>query len=178
ELHALPHALAVGADLLVGGVHEIDRNQRTTCGLASRLLVEAVEADERGDPFEPGHPVVKRVLFWTEPDLKIQVRVLPNRFPQHLDRAFARFQLPGNELQERRLAGAIRAEKAGDSRRNLDAHVIEADDLTVPLRHVFGLDNRPAHVTTSTPRTRRSRREMESAMSPRIMMSDTGHGVA
>ena len=60
----------------------------------------------------------------------------------------------------------------------LDADVVQADDLPVPLRHVLGGDDGLAHVTTSTPRTRRSSTEIDNATRPRMTMSETGHGVA
>ena len=59
----------------------------------------------------------------------------------------------------------------------LDGDVVQADDLPVPLRDVLGGDDRRAHVTTSTPRTRRSSTEIDSAISPRITMSETCQGV-
>ena len=74
--------------------------------------------------------------------------------------ALARLQLTGDQLHERRLAGAVRAEQAGDAGRHGHRDVVQADHLAVPLRQVIGDDHdrrrRSAHATTSTPRTRRS----------------------
>ena len=61
--------------------------------------------------------------------------------------------------------------------RHFDADVVQADDLPVPLRDVVGRDNWWHHVTTSTPRTRRSSTEIDSTMRPRITVSETCHGV-
>ena len=44
HLHALAHPFAVGADLLVGRIGEIDQLERPPRGLVGLLLVDAVEA--------------------------------------------------------------------------------------------------------------------------------------
>ena len=68
-------------------------------------------------------------------------------------------------------------EQAGDPGRHLDADVVQADDLPVPLGDVVGRDNRWHQVTTSTPRTRRSSTEIDSTIRPRMTISETCHGV-
>ena len=166
QLDALAHALAVGADLLVGRLHQVDAPSARPRRVVGLLLREAVEADQRRDPLEPGHPLVERVLLGAEPDLEVELRVAPDRLAEHLDRPLARLQLTGDQLHERRLAGAVRAEQAGDARRHVDADVVQADDLAVPLRDVLGGDDRRAHVTTSTPRTRRSSTEIDTTIKP------------
>src|SRR4029079_9373626 len=137
--------------------------------------------------------------------LEVEVRVAPDRLPEHLHGAFARLWLTRGELPEGGLAGAVGAEKARDARRHADADVVEADHLAVPLRHVLGGDDRrpfrrhgaragrgrggdagrnlrggggDAHVTTSTPRTRRSRIEIDTTTTAMMTSSDTCHGTA
>ena len=198
ELDALAHAFAVGADLLVRGLHQIDRGQRRARRLVGFLLAEAVQPHQRAHPFEPGHPVVERILLRAESDLEEEVRVAPDRFAEDLDDPLARLELAGNQLHERRFTSPVRSEQAGDARRHFHRHVIEADDLAVPFRDVIGRDNlrdaargrrrralglfeidraAGAHVTTSTPLTRRSRTESDTAISPTITNRDTSHGV-
>ena len=181
ELDALTHALAVGANLLVGRVHQVDGRQGARRGVASFPLTQAVEAHERGDPFEPGHAFVERVLFRAETDPEIELRVAPDRLAEHAHVALARTELAGDELHERGLPRAVRPEEAGNAGRHVHADVVEADDLPVPLGYVIGRDDgvsRHGHVTTSTPRTRRSSTEIERAMRPRMTVNDTGQGVA
>src|SRR5687768_9878567 len=183
QLHALPHALAVGADLLVGGLHQVHGGQRAGRRFSRLFLVEAIEPDERRHPFESGHPLVKRILLGTEADLEIEVRVAPDRLAEHVDGTLVRLQLTGDQLHERGLAGAIRPQQPGDARRHRDGDVVEPDDLPVPLGHMVGRDDghgvhRDAHVTISTPRTRRSRTEIDSAMSPSTITRETCQGVA
>ncbi len=182
ELDALAHALAVGANLLARRVHQIDDGERAPRRFVGRLLVEAVEAHERGHPLEARHPLVERVLLRAKADLEIQPGIPPDGLAEDRHRALARPELAGDELHERRLAGTVRTEESRDAGRHPHADVVEADDLAVPLRHMLGGDDRSggagrAHVTTSTPRTRRSRIEIEIATSPTITMRDTCHGV-
>ena len=67
QLDPLAHPLAVGADLLVRGIHQLDRRHRPAGRLVRFFLAEAVEPDQRGDPFEAGHPLVEGVLLRAEP---------------------------------------------------------------------------------------------------------------
>src|SRR4030095_12327389 len=110
---------------------------------------------------------------------------------QHADIAFARIELTGDELHERALAGAVRPEQTRDARRHADRDVVQTDHLSIPLRQMIrghdghGLPGRPravqggpAHHTTSTPRTRRSRTEIETATRPSNTSSDTNTGVS
>ena len=177
SLIALPHALAVGADLLVGGLHQIDRGNRLAGRFVGFLVAQAVQPHERADPLEAGHALVEGVLLGAEPDLEIEVRVPPDRLAEDLDVPLARLELTGDQLHERRLAGAVGAEEPGDAGRHGDGDVVQADDLAVPLRDVLGGDDR-RHVTTSTPRTRRSSTEMETTTRPMMTSAETCHGVA
>jgi len=142
QLDALPHALAVGADLLVRGVHQIDALNRAFRRGIRVAVVEAVEAHQRGDPLEAGHALVKRVLLGTKPDPIVERRVSPDRLAQHANRALARLELAGHQFHERRLARTVRPEQSSDARRNRDGHVVQAAHLPVPLRHAFGLHQR------------------------------------
>ncbi len=173
ELDALAHALAVGANLLPGGVEQIHAVERARGRGIGVGVAQSVKADERRNPLEPRHAVVEGVLLGTEADARVDARVAPDRLAQHVDGALARLELPGHQLHERGLAGAIRPQQSRDARRNGHGDVVEATHLPVPLRHVIGLNEhrldsrlptpdsrrREAgrHVTISTPRTRRCR---------------------
>src|SRR5439155_2528084 len=99
-------------------------------------------------------------------------RIPPNRLAEDGNRAFAWCELAGDELHERRLAGAVRPEKTGDAGRHLQRHVIQANDLAVPLREVIRRDD--AHATTSTPRTRFSRISPDTTTSATTTRNATG----
>ena len=92
QLDALPHALAVGADLLVGGVDQVDQLERPLAPPSRGLaLVDAVQPHERGHPFEPGHPLVERVLLRAEADAEVERRDCRQiGSPSTRDRALAR----------------------------------------------------------------------------------------
>ena len=141
HLDPLAHALAVGADLLVGRLGELDvlDRARAPSPRASRLG-DAVQTHERRHPFKAGHPIVEGVLLGTEADAVVQAGFCQIGSPRTRDAAFARLELPGDELHERRLARAVRPEQAGDAGRDRDRDVVQADDLAVPLRQVIGDD--------------------------------------
>src|SRR5262249_47397293 len=139
-------------------------------------------AHERRHPFEPRHALVERILFGTEADSEKELGIAPDRLAEHVDRSFARLQLTGDELHERRLAGAVRPEQAGDAGRHGHRHVVEADALAVPLGQVIRDDDvllgGDRHAMTSTPRTRRSRINPDATVSATMAPSDTIHGVS
>src|SRR5262245_13713030 len=136
QLDPLSHAPAVRTNFLVGGVGEIDEFERTRCGLACLRLVETVEPDERGDPLQPGHALVKGILFRTEAHTKKQSRISPDRFAEYCERPLTRCQLTGNQLEKRRLASPIGTKEAGNARWQLQRDIVQPDDLTVPLRNM------------------------------------------
>ena len=99
--------------------------------------------------------------------------IAPDGLAEHRDRALARPELAGDELHERALAGAVGPEQPGDAGRHVHRDVVQADDLAVPLRQVVGGEDRRAHATISTPRTRRSRTEIDTASRPSSTRTDT-----
>src|SRR4029450_11112720 len=96
----------------------------------------------------------------TEPDSEEERRVAPDSLAEDSDLALARLQLTGDQLHERRLARAVRPEKAGDAWRHPPLSAIPPNPLPVPFAQMRCFHERrtgggPA--TTSTPRIRRSR---------------------
>src|SRR5688572_112588 len=73
QLDPLPHAFAVGPDLLPRGVHEIHRFERARRRRLRLVLAESIQPHERRHPGQSGHAFVKRVLFRTEPDAAVQL---------------------------------------------------------------------------------------------------------
>src|SRR4029077_1918120 len=142
-------------------------------------LADTVQPDQLRHPLETGHPLVEGVLFRTEPDARVEGGIVPDRRPEDAHRPFARFELTGDQLHERRLAGAFRPEQTGEAGRHRHRHVVQADHLAVPLRQMVGGDDAGCrHATTSMPRTRRSRMKPDTAIRPTIINSATGHGVS
>ncbi len=177
ELHALAHALAVGANLLARRLHEVDLLERAVRELGRRGVAHPVQARQRGDPLEPGHAVVEGVLFGAEADAEVEAGILPDRLAEHRDRALTRLELAGDEFHERGLAGPVGPQQARNARRDGHGDVVQPAHLAVPLGQVLCLDD-GGHATTSTPRTRRSSTNAPAPMSSAIMSSDTGQGVS
>ncbi len=156
HLHALPHAFAVGADFLVCGVGEIHRFERAHRGVARGPIVEAVQPHERRHPLEPGHPLVERVLLRAEADAEIQGRVLPDRLAEHGQLPLLGLSWPVISFMNVDLPAPFGPSSPVMPGGTVSGHVVQADDLAVPLRQVVG-GRRLLMRTTSTPRTRRSR---------------------
>src|SRR5579862_2956794 len=185
HLDALAHAFAVGPDLLAGGVEQVDGFQGAP-GAERRLpLLQSVQPHQRGNPLETGHALVERVLLGTEADAEIERGIAPDPLAEHRDVALAGLELTGDDFEERRLAGAVWPEQPGDAGWHGDGHVVESDHLAIPFREVGGSDNRaggrrarPAHAITSTPRTRRSSTNAETATVRISIASDSSHDVS
>src|SRR5215207_3831264 len=60
----------------------------------------------------------------------------------------------GHQIHQRGLARAVRADQAGDPRRNVERHTVHAQHLAIELRHFVEDDG--GHDTTSTGRSLRS----------------------
>ena len=122
QFDALPHALGVAADRPGPGARVMPTGSIVrSAAVARRGAAQAAEPGAGEHEIPAGHPLVKRVLLRTQADRAIQRRVVPDRLAEHADRALARPQLAGRQLQQRRLAGAVRPEQAGDARPDVRA---------------------------------------------------------
>ena len=157
ELGALAHALGVGAHRAVGGVGQLDRGHRPVgrgarVGHALQLGVELgeLEAGEvrAGRPRAPargrsrgrpiGSPIAGRPAIRTDPG--------------------GRRQQPGQQVQERGLAGAVGPEQAGHAGAEGERDVVDGDDVAVPARDVVERDGRDGRGRVGGRRRRRWRR--------------------
>ena len=108
---------------------------RSTCSSATIAVSQPrdrrdLQAQKRDHPLVTGHPIVERVLLGTHPDAQEDVGIAPHRLSENPHRAFARFQLSGDQLQQRRLARAIRSQQAGDAA--TDVIVTSLSPITCP----------------------------------------------
>ena len=119
QLDALAHALAVGADLLVGGVDQVDRLERARAAVARpparrRRSAAPAPSPTRGrSSARRTRPARDRTRSGSRGAGCCQIGS-----PSTVIVALARLELTGDQLHERRLAGAVRAEQAGDARRH------------------------------------------------------------
>ena len=156
ELDPLSHALAVGADALAGGIHQIDRRRaRARPPDARPCLSSPFRRASAVDPLEPGHPVVEGVLLRTEPDPEVratgccQIGCPSTRTSPLLGRSW-----PVMSFRNVLLPAPFGPSRPVMPERHADRHIVQADDLAVPLGEVVGDDDGLAHETISTPRTR------------------------
>ena len=148
DLDALPHALAVAAELAVLRVRERDR-ARAPPARAARHSASS-NPDSRSRPATNCRPVRSSQNAsgsGTEPDAVEDLGRAPGRPAEQAHLALAGRELARRELQEGRLAGAVRAQQAGDAGRERRGHVVQRDDRPVPARGADELDGRGAATT-------------------------------
>ena len=72
----------------------------------------------------------------------VHLGAAPGRLALDEDLARGRLQQAGHQVQQRRLAGAVGPEQAGDARAEGERDVVDGDDVAVPARDV--VDGRAA----------------------------------
>ena len=138
DLRPLAHALRVGPDRAVLGVAQLDDGDRPVgrgSGVGQRLE-PGVEQRE----LAAGQERIDRLALRDEADLAVDRRVAPGGLAADDDPAGRRPEQPGHEVEQGRLAGAVRPEQAGDPRAQPERDVVDRDDVAVPARDVLELD--------------------------------------
>ena len=112
----LLHPVGVLADALLGDALQTDVREHGTCASQRLPTPQAVEASEEDEILERRDPEVERsVAGRRESDPLAEGTSAGTRIePRNLHRSFARGQQPGQDPDERRLAGAVRAEQRVD----------------------------------------------------------------
>ncbi len=160
----LPHPLAVGADLAIGGVHHADAAEGLVRQSVRLPRGQAVQAQPSADEGAAGDSAREGVELGAVADAPAEGDGIVGAKSQHGEASPRRADQPGQEVHERRLAGAVGPHEARDPRRQRQGHAVDAEDLAVELRDV--LEDDPivrAHDTTSRPRSRRSSSHTDSA---------------
>ena len=86
------------------------------------------------DELATGEERVDGLALRDEPDPAVDRRVVPGRPAVDEDATRRRPQQPRQQVQERRLAGAVRAEQARDARADRERDVVDRDDVAEPAR--------------------------------------------
>ena len=77
-----------------------------------------------------------------EPDVAVHLRPPPGGRALDEDAPGRRREQAGHQVEERRLAGAVRAEQAGHAGTERERDVVDRDDVAVPARDVVDLERR------------------------------------
>src|SRR5262245_20091542 len=134
---ALSHALAVSGDLAVGGLNQIDALDRAPGHLFGLLARQAVNRQKRFDEVVAGHPFRERIELAAIADLAKQLLRVRRRNAENADAASRRLDQAGHQIHQRRLAGTVRADQAGDARRDGQVDAVDAEDFAVKFRDVL-----------------------------------------
>ena len=75
-----------------------------------------------------------------EPDVAVHLGTAPGRRALDEDASGRRREQAGHQVEQRRLAGAVRAEQAGHARPEPERDVVDRHDVAVPARDVVELE--------------------------------------
>lgn len=130
DLHALPHALGVRLDAAAGRLRHLHQVE----GPAGRVVGgrQAVQPGRRQHELPAGEEAVHGLLLGHQADLPVDVVVVPDLPAVQGRRAVRRREESGHHVQQRRLAGAVRAEQAGDAGPDRHRDVVDRHDVAVP----------------------------------------------
>ena len=135
ELHALPHAGRVAAHLAVALLEEPDVTERLGRALAGGGARQPVHLrhvrDELGGADLEREAVVLGHVADQLPDLEA---VRGDVEAEHLGRAGRRLEQAEQDLDQRALAGAVRADEPDHARLEVEVEVVERDDGAESLR--------------------------------------------
>jgi hypothetical protein len=103
-------------------------------------VAHALQSGVELDVVQAGEERVDRLALGNEPDLAVDRWVPVGAAAQNKDLTRGRGEEPGEHVQQGRLAGAVRAEQAGNPGAEREAHVVDGDDVAVPASDPPQLD--------------------------------------
>ena len=109
QLGALAHPLRIRADRPVRGLGQVDRGDRPARGGVG--IGQALEPGVEPREAEPGQVRMDRLALRDEPDVAVHLGSPPGGRALDQDPARRGCEQPGHEVEERRLARAVRPEQ-------------------------------------------------------------------
>src|SRR5215475_9786049 len=148
----------------MGGVNQVDSFDRAPGFLFSLFWRQAVDGQKRFDELIAGHSFRERIELAAITDLAKQLLWVRRRKAENAHAPARRLDQAGHQIHQRRLARTVRADQAGDARRDGQVDAVDAEDLAVKLRDVLEGDRLIIHHdTTSYARTFRESINRQSA---------------
>ena len=138
DLRALAHPLRVRPDRAVGGLGQVDRGDRPVGG--GRRIGDALESGVEKRELATGQVRMDGLALGDEPDVPVHLGATPCGRPLDEDAAGRRREQAGHQVEERRLAGTVGAEQAGDAGTEPERDVVDSHDVAVPARDVVELE--------------------------------------
>jgi len=122
--------LQSAADRAVGGLIELDGRDRPRG--RGRRIGQALETRGELDELAAGEERVDRLALRDEAQVTVDRGITPGRPTADQHAPGRRPEEPREEVQDRRLAGSVRAQQTGDPRPEAEADVVDGDDVAVP----------------------------------------------
>src|SRR5262245_3648370 len=148
--YALAHALAVSGDFAVGGLDQVNAFDRAPGLLLARPGRQAVNRKQTFDELVAGHPSRKRIELAAIADLAKQLLRVRRRNAQYYYAPARRLDQAGHQIHQRRLARPVRADQAGDARRDGQVDAVDAEDFAVKFRDALEDDQLIVHHDTTS----------------------------
>ena len=148
EVEPAPHPTRVGAHPALGGVGEPERvDQRGAAG-ATVVIAEPVEAADQLEVLAPCQQLVDRRVLTGEPEVAACLRRLPGHVRSaHGDVAVVGVEEGGDDVDECRLAGAVRTEQTDDlPGADVEVDAAQCLDRAEGAHHVAHLQDRRRRV--------------------------------
>ena len=143
DAHALLHAVRQRVDAAIAVFGQADLRERLVDFALGSLLVHAVEQTEEHELLEDRHVALERGVLRQDRHAPLQVRDVRDVAAEHGDRAFVRAQEPGDEREQRGLAGAVGPEQAEDrSARHVKRNAVERARRTKALAQIVHRERR------------------------------------
>src|SRR2546423_7576566 len=136
QTNALPHAFAVGRDLSVRGVEQIDSLQRNVSQLVSAFAIEAIHQQIRVNKLAAGKTARKGIKLSAVTEFAKQSFGLIRRDSQNRDRATRGSQQSGHQIHQRRLSCSVRSNQTRNAGPDLKVDAIHPEYLAVELGDV------------------------------------------
>src|SRR2546427_707452 len=150
DLRLLSHASSVLPRQSMLGFGQTDYFEGVRGGLPGVVGRHPVEAQQGLNELLTREPPVHLVVFRAVPEATHQGHVVPRILAEQPDAPLIRVELPDEELEQRALPCAVRADEAGDGATERCREGVQTEHLAVPLRAADGIDDAGHPVTTST----------------------------
>src|SRR5207245_9668635 len=119
--------------LTVGGIGNANSCENRLGSTIRLGRIETAKPSHRLHELAASHVLVERVVVGAIADQRLRSPV-PRITAANGHATEARFDLTGGELQQRRLARAVRSDEASNSTTQFEGDLVQANDRSVPLR--------------------------------------------
>ena len=139
-LDALSHAFAVFANLLVPDIRQPNEGKDVFSTCFGFIPCHPMQASKCGDKIKASHPVIQFLGFTDITQTMIGGWILEGVRPKQSNLSLTGLQSTDDNFQECRFPGTIHSENASNSTTDGQTHIVQTDDLPIPLGDMIDHD--------------------------------------